>query len=75
MSNATEEFWQFSKYNIKYFLDIFYWWDIIHNNDYFQTDEIDYLKIAAKFLPNEPYDIQTWDKWTSLLKTKTGRSG
>ena len=38
-------------------------------------DEISYLKVAAQLLPEEPFDISTWDKWTSEIKVKTGKTG
>ena len=26
-------------------------------------------------MPNSPYDNQSWDEWTSLIKHKTGKKG
>ena len=26
-------------------------------------------------LPNDPYTIDSWDEWTSLIKDKTGKNG
>ena len=33
------------------------------------------LKEAALLLPDEPFNIDTWDEWTSLIKNKTGLKG
>ena len=33
------------------------------------------MKVAAQLLPEEPFDISTWNKWTSEIKIKTGRTG
>ena len=34
-----------------------------------------FLDIAIKELPNDPYDNNTWDVWTSKIKDKTGLKG
>ena len=26
-------------------------------------------------MPDSPYDTQSWDEWTSLIKNKTGKKG
>ena len=33
------------------------------------------MKVAAQLLPEEPFDIFTWNKWTSEIKAKTGKVG
>ena len=73
--NITEDFWVFVKNNINYFSEVMNWWNIIHSKEVYSSNEVSYLKVAAQLLPEEPFDISTWNKWTSEIKIKTGRSG
>ena len=75
LSNATSDFWKFTKNNINYFSDVLYWWKIINKEDVYPTKEQSYLNIASQLLPNDPFDITTWNKWTSTINVKTKRSG
>jgi len=75
LSNATSDFWKFTKNNINYFSDVLYWWKIINKEDVYPTKEQSYLNIASQLLPNDPFDITTWDKWTSTINVNTKRSG
>jgi glutamyl-tRNA synthetase len=40
-----------------------------------QVEEPDFLAEAARLLPPEPWDADTWSAWTGALKTETGRKG
>ena len=51
------------------------WLKIIYSKEIYSSNEVSYLKVAAQLLPEEPFDISTWDKWTSELKVKTGKTG
>ena len=51
------------------------WIDVIKSKKTYFNDSNDYLNIAAKLLPEEPFDETTWDIWTNLIKTKTGKIG
>ena len=33
------------------------------------------MNTAAQLLPDDPFNIKTWDKWTAAINIKTGRSG
>ena len=72
---ATEEFWNFVKYNIYFFSDTVDWWKIINSNEIYTTDPKDLLTTAAELLPEEPYDFNTWDKWVEKIKEKTKKRG
>ena len=50
-------------------------WQIVNSSEIYLTDHKDYLKIAAELLPDEPYDITTWEKWTLKIKEKTKKRG
>lgn len=38
-------------------------------------EDREYLAAAARLLPEEPWDLGTWDQWIARLKTETGRKG
>ena len=73
--SVTNDFWMFTKNNINYFSEVLYWWQIINNDKFYQTEEFSYLNTAAQLLPDDPFSITTWEKWTSAINMKTGRSG
>ena len=51
------------------------WLNIINSNEIYINKSDNYLKTVAKLLPEEPFDKDTWDIWTNLIKNKTGRKG
>jgi glutamyl-tRNA synthetase len=75
MKNVDSNFWQFVKNNISFFSESLDWWKIINSNEFFKGNDLDFLKDAAQLLPKEPYTIDSWDEWTSLIKNKTGKKG
>ena len=75
IKDVDSVFWQFVKNNIEFFSDTVEWRDIIVSNESHNTEDKKFLEQAAKLLPNEPYTIDSWDEWTSLIKSKTGKKG
>ena len=75
IGNLGENFWIFVQNNINFFHECFEWRDIIFSTTCFDSDNPDLLKEAALLIPDGPYDINTWDEWTSLIKKKTGLKG
>ena len=75
INNASEIFWMFAKNNIIFFKDALDWLNIVYSKESYISKTNDYLKIAAELLPGEPYDVNTWEKWTNLIKHKTGKKG
>ncbi|WMT88132.1 glutamate--tRNA ligase [Pelagibacterium sp. 26DY04] len=50
--------------------------DIVVNAKPVVTDEDrDFIATAREFLPEEPWDENTWGQWTGSLKQATGRKG
>ena len=35
----------------------------------------EYLNLAAKLLPKEPFNENTWDEWTTAIKNNTEKKG
>ena len=72
---VSKEFWNFVKNNIYFFSDTIDWWKIVHSNEIYLNNYKNYLKEAASLLPPEPYNINTWEEWTTKIKEKTGKKG
>ena len=75
IKDANPDFWLFIKNNIEFFKESIEWKKIIDTSKPFKNDNLDFLKEAAKLLPNSPYNLESWEQWTSLIKQKTGRKG
>jgi len=73
--NISENFWIFVKNNINFFNESFEWIKIINSDEIFQKNKDEYLDIAANLLPDDPFNIETWEKWTNLLQKQTGKKG
>ena len=72
---ADEKFWLFAKNNINFFKEIVNWWQIVDSNKSFIIKDKEFLSIAFNLLPIEPFNIKTWDIWTSEIEKKTSRKG
>ena len=72
-----ESFWRFVKNNITYIHEVSIWEKVIKTINNYKDFNIDknFLDIAANELPNDPYDYNTWDIWTTKIKDKTGIKG
>ena len=72
-----DKLWQFAKNNINFFLEIKNWIDVINseNNVFEKNIDKNFLDIAIETLPKEPFNEETWDIWSNLIKNKTGLKG
>ena len=75
IKDIDNNFWDLIKNNISYFKDFEEWLDIVNSSNSYNNEDSNFLNIAAKLLPEEPFNIKTWDKWTSLINKKTGEKG
>lgn len=69
-------FWEAIQPNLVKLEDAKYWWHII-NDDHIRFEQVDkdFLNIAAKLLPLEPFALDSWKLWTNDIKAKTDRKG
>ena len=76
-SLQKETFWLFVKNNITYINEVSIWEEVITKINNYKDFNIDknFIDIAANELPNEPYDENTWETWTSKIKDKSGLKG
>ncbi len=72
-----ESFWSFVKNNITFLHEVSIWEKVITTIFNYKDFKIDnnFIDIAADELPNDPYDLNTWDIWTSKISNKTGFKG
>ena len=72
----NKEFWDCIKNNISNISEVFEWIRVIDDNINIEIDtENEYLNVAQDLLPNEPWNIETWDQWILKIKEKTERKG
>ena len=75
LDKVNEQFWNFVKNNINFFNESLDWYNIINSKDIYIKESNDIFKIAADLLPNEPYNLETWNNWIKLIQTKTSKKG
>ncbi|MCP4182808.1 MAG: glutamate--tRNA ligase [Hyphomicrobiales bacterium] len=74
--NGGEEFWNVVRENIEKLPDAAIWWQMVeHATPVIDEDDAEFLCEAKCLLPDEPWDGETWNKWTSAIKQQTGRKG
>jgi len=70
-----EAFWVAVRGNLARLSDARDWWDIVYGRIEPVIEDADYLAVAARLLPSEPWDNTSWSALTNVLKTETGRKG
>ena len=72
-----KKLWQFTKNNIDFFAEIKNWVDIIKSENNFMKDTMDakLINAAIESLPEDPYNEDSWEVWTSKIKNLTGLKG
>lgn len=68
-------FWRAVRPNLARFSDAADWWHVLTGEIEPVVEEPDYIAEAARLLPGEPWDDETWRAWTAALRQATGRSG
>ncbi|MEN9709473.1 MAG: hypothetical protein RIQ68_1881 [Pseudomonadota bacterium] len=71
----AEAFWLAVRGNLETFSDVREWWRVVEQASDSVIEDADYCKAALALLPDEPYDAQTWSRWTAAIKEQTGRKG
>ena len=75
--DLAPQFWQVTRENIGTLNDLEAWWIMFRDGAEPAIDEEDraFIAEAMALLPEEPYDSETWGKWTAAVKQATGRKG
>ncbi|WP_236870427.1 glutamate--tRNA ligase [Candidatus Bandiella numerosa] len=75
IKDMDEEFWLSIRGNIRGIDDIKYWYTVCR--DEIKTEIIDkeLISLAKTLLPEEKFDLNTWDKWIEAIKAHTDLRG
>ncbi|MCA0400506.1 MAG: glutamate--tRNA ligase [Proteobacteria bacterium] len=71
----AEAFWGAMHGNLDHIDEAPAWWDLLTRPQHFPSAEPEFLTEAAKLLPDEPFDGETWSRWIGALQAATGRKG
>ena len=70
-----EKFWNTIRSNLETVEGIKQWSDIVFDSKLIEAGDKEYIKSAMELIPDDPWDENTWELWTSAIKEKTGRKG
>ena len=70
-----EKFWNTIRSNLETVEGVKQWSDIVFYSKIIEVEDKEYIKSAMELIPNDPWDENTWELWTSAIKEKTGRKG
>ena len=75
----AEPFWLAVRGNIGFLHEAAGWWAIVTEGpdtvSAIESGDLDFVRAAFAELPEEPFDDQTWKRWTDAVKQATGRKG
>jgi glutamyl-tRNA synthetase len=75
LTEIDENFWNAVRANLKRLEDIQEWWQVAKGPVQSLIEDEEYILKAAELLPSEPWDENTWKKWTDAVKEETSRKG
>lgn len=75
MVNADELFWHTVRPNVSNLSEAKGWYDVCCAKIMPNKDDLEFTKQAASLLPEGEFSQNTWEQWTQLVKSTTGRSG
>jgi glutamyl-tRNA synthetase len=70
-----EEFWLAVRSNLTRFAEAAVWWDVVSSDQTFSSDDHELIGVASEHLPAEPFDGDTWSRWTKAVAAATGKKG
>ena len=70
-----EKFWNTIRSNLETVEGVKQWSDIVFDSKLIEAEDKKYIKSAMELIPDDPWDENTWELWTSAIKEKTGRKG
>ena len=70
-----EKFWNTIRSNLETVEGVKQWSDIVFDSKLIEAEDKEYIKSAMELIPDDPWDENTWELWTSAIKKKTGRKG
>ena len=70
-----EKFWNTIRSNLETVEGVKQWSDIVFDSKSIEAEDKEYIKSAMELIPDDPWDENTWELWTSAIREKTGRKG
>ncbi len=74
-AKIDEKFWNTIRSNLETVEGVKQWSDIVFDSKSIEAEDKEYIKSAMELIPDDPWDENTWELWTSAIKEKTGRKG
>lgn len=71
----AEAFWLAVHGNLNRLDDARVWWEVIAGHDTFTSDDPALIANSLAYLPDEPWDGETWQKFTRAVGVATGKKG
>jgi glutamyl-tRNA synthetase len=68
-------FWEAVKGNVTVLADTKTWWQVANGDIVPAIEDKALITVAARLLPPEPWNGETWGHWTSAVKAATGAKG
>ncbi len=68
-------FWDAVRGNIAVFADVARWWRVVAGEIEPMLENAELTAKAAELLPAEPWDHETWGRWTGAITAATGTKG
>ena len=72
---GSETFWDAVRGNLEVLADAKLWWRVVEGPLAPIIDNQELCLAAAKLLPPEPWNEETWPAWSSAVKAETGAKG
>ena len=71
-----ENIWECIKNNIETLTEVKEWLKVIKGPIKNENKlDSEFMRIAEKLLPEDPWDETTWEKWVSKIKERTKKTG
>ena len=75
IQGATPAFWDAVKGNLTRFNQAQEWWQVVAGPITPVIEDAAFIAQTVPLLPAEPWDVETWGKWTAAVKEATGAKG
>ena len=75
IKDMDEEFWLSIRANVSDIQDIKYWHTVCKHDIKTEIIDVELINLAKSLLPDEKFDLNTWDKWIEVIKKHTDLKG
>ncbi len=69
------DFWNAARGNLAVLADARRWRDVVAGEIEPAIEDPEFARAAAALLPAEPWDAETWSRWTEAVRAETGAKG